>query len=45
MHETRKAYRILIRRLLGKPTILRQKSRWEDNIKMSLWEINGGESG
>jgi hypothetical protein len=37
MGEKRNAYRILVRKPLGRP-----RRRWEDNIKMDLREIGWG---
>jgi hypothetical protein len=35
----RNAYKILVGKLEGKRPLGRPWSRWEDNVKMDLWEI------
>jgi hypothetical protein len=37
--ERRNAYRILVEKLEGKRSLGRLRSRWEDNIKVCLWEV------
>jgi hypothetical protein len=39
MGEGRGVYRVLDGRPEGKRTLRRPKRRWEDNIKLDLWEI------
>jgi hypothetical protein len=39
MGEERGAYNILVGRLEGRRPLGRPRRRWEDNIKMYLWEI------
>jgi hypothetical protein len=39
MGEGRGVYRILVGRPEGKRPLERRRRRWEDNIKMDLWEI------
>jgi hypothetical protein len=40
----RNVYRVLVGKPEGKRTIERPRRRWEDEIKMDLWEIGlGGE--
>jgi hypothetical protein len=42
MGEDRGVHRVLVGKLEGKRTLERPKRRWEDNIKMDLWEVGGG---
>jgi hypothetical protein len=39
MGEVRGAYKILVGRPEGRRPLGRPRRRWEDNIKMDLWEI------
>jgi hypothetical protein len=39
MGEGRSVYRVLVGRSVGKRPLGRPRRRWEDNIKMDLWEI------
>jgi hypothetical protein len=39
MGEVRGAYNILVGRPEGRRPLGRPRCRWEDNIKMDLWEI------
>jgi hypothetical protein len=39
IEEMRNAYRILIRKPVGKKPLGRPEHRWEDNIRMDLGEI------
>ncbi|KAJ4448446.1 hypothetical protein ANN_10462 [Periplaneta americana] len=39
MGESRNAYRVLVGRPEGKRPLGRPRRRWEDNIKMDLWEV------
>ncbi|KAJ4446517.1 hypothetical protein ANN_13213 [Periplaneta americana] len=39
MGESRNAYRVLVGRPKGKRPLGRPRRRWEDNIKMDLWEV------
>jgi hypothetical protein len=39
MGEGRGAYRVLVGRPENKRALGRPRSRWEDNIKMDLWEM------
>jgi hypothetical protein len=41
--ETRNAYKILVKRLLKKCSHRRPSRKWEDNIKMALWEVVCGD--
>jgi hypothetical protein len=43
MGEVRNAYNILVGRPEGRRPLGRHKHRWEDNIKMDLWEIGFGD--
>jgi hypothetical protein len=43
MGEVRGAYNILVGRLEGRRPRGRPKRRWEDNIKIDLWEIGFGD--
>jgi len=38
----RGACRVLVRKPEGKRPLGRPRRRWEDNIKMDLWEWDGG---
>ena len=42
MGEGRGVYRVLVRKPEGKRPLGRPRRRWEDNIKMDLWEVGGG---
>jgi hypothetical protein len=42
MGEVRAAYNILVGRLEGRRPLGRPGRRWEDNMKMDLWEIGFG---
>jgi hypothetical protein len=42
MGEVRGAYSILVGRPEGRRPLGRPRRRWEDNIKMDLWEIGFG---
>src|SRR5215475_15456258 len=42
MGEDRDVHRVLVGRPTGKRPLWRPRRRWEDNIKMDLWEIGGG---
>jgi hypothetical protein len=37
--ERRGAYRIFVRRPEGRRPLGRPRRRWEDNIRMNLWEV------
>ena len=39
MGERRGVYRVLVREPEGKIPLGRPRRRWEDNIKMDLWEV------
>jgi hypothetical protein len=39
LEERRDVYRVLVGRPEGKRSLVRPRSRWEDNIKMDLREI------
>jgi hypothetical protein len=39
MADRRDAYRILVGKPEGKRPLGRPKLRWEENIKMDLWEV------
>jgi hypothetical protein len=43
MGEVRGAYNILVGRPEGRRPLGRPRRRWEDNIKMDLWEIGFGD--
>jgi hypothetical protein len=43
--KTRKAYRILVQKPLGKLALRRQKRRWKDKIKMNLREASCEDGG
>jgi hypothetical protein len=43
MGEVRGAYNILVGRPKGRRPLGRPRRRWEDNIKMDLWEIGFGD--
>jgi hypothetical protein len=43
MAEVMGAYIILVGRLEGRRPLGRPRCRWEDNIKMDLWEIGFGD--
>jgi len=42
MGEGRGVHRVLVGKLEGKRPLGRPRCRWEDNIKMDLWEVGGG---
>jgi hypothetical protein len=42
MGEGRSVYRVLIGKPEGKRPLGRPRHRWEDNIKMDLWEMGCG---
>jgi hypothetical protein len=42
MGEDRGVYRVLVGKHEGKRPLGRPRSRWEDNIKMDLQEVEGG---
>ena len=42
MGEGRGVHRVLVGKPEGKRTLGRPRHRWEDNIKMGLWEVGGG---
>jgi len=42
MGEGRGVYRVLVGKPEGKRPLGRPRSRWEDNIKMDLQEVEGG---
>ena len=42
MGEGRGVYRVLVGKSEGKKPLGRHRRRWEDNIKMDLWEVRGG---
>ena len=39
MAENKSAYRVLVGKPEGKRPLGRPRRRWEDNIKMDLWEV------
>jgi hypothetical protein len=39
MREMRNAYKILARKTEWKRPLIRSNHRWEDNIRLCLWEI------
>ena len=39
MEQFRNAYRVLLGKPESKRRLGRQRRRWEDNIKMDLWEV------
>jgi hypothetical protein len=43
MGEVRGAYNILVGRPVGRRPLGRPRRRWEDNIKIDLWEIGFGD--
>jgi hypothetical protein len=43
MGEVRGAYNILVGRPEGRRPLGRPRRKWEDNIKMDLWEIGLGD--
>jgi hypothetical protein len=45
MGEVRGAYNILVGRPEGRRPLGRRRRRWENNIKMDLWEIGFGDVG
>jgi len=42
MGEGRGVHRVLVWKPEGKRPLGRPRCRWEDNIKMNLWEVGGG---
>ena len=42
MGEGRGVHRVLVGKPEGKKPLGRPRCRWEDNIKMDLWEVGGG---
>ena len=42
MVEGRGVHRVLVGKPEGKRPLGRPRHRWEDNIKMDLWEVGGG---
>jgi len=40
--EGRGVHRVLVQKPEGKRLLGRPRPRWEDNIKMNLWEVGGG---
>jgi len=42
MGEGRGVHRVLVGKPEGKRPLGRPRLRWEDNIKMDLWEVGGG---
>ena len=42
MGEGRSVRRVLVGKPEGKRPLGRSRLRWEDNIKMDLWEVGGG---
>jgi len=42
MREGRGVHRVLVGKPEGKGPLGRPRRRWEDNIKMDLWEVGGG---
>ena len=42
MGEGRGVHRVLVGKPEGKRPLGRPRRRWEDNIKMALWEVGGG---
>jgi hypothetical protein len=42
MGEGRNVYRVLVGKLVAKRPLGRPRRRWEDGIKMDLWEIGWG---
>jgi hypothetical protein len=42
MWKRRGIYRVLVRKPEGKRTLVRPRSRWEDNIKIDLQEVGCG---
>jgi len=45
MGEGRGVHRVLVGKPEGKRPLGRPRRRWEDNIKMDLWEVGGVETG
>ena len=39
MEESRNAYRVLVGEPEGKRSVGRPRRRWEDDIKIDLWEV------
>jgi len=42
MGEGRGVHRVLVGKLEGSRPLERPRHRWEDTIKMDLWEVGGG---
>jgi hypothetical protein len=42
MGEDRRVHRVLVGKPEGKRPLGRPRRRWEDNIKMDLYEVGGG---
>jgi hypothetical protein len=42
MGERRDIYRVLVGKPEGKRPLGRPRRKWEDNIKMDLWEVGRG---
>ena len=42
MGEGRGVHRVLVGKPEGKRPLGRPRLRWEDNIKLDLWEVGGG---
>ena len=42
MGEGRGVHRVLVGKPEGKRPLRRPRRRWEDNIKLDLWEVWGG---
>ena len=42
MREGRGVHRVLVGKPEGKRPLGRSRRRWEDNIKMDIWEVGGG---
>ena len=42
MGEGRGLHRVLVGKPEGKRPLGRPRHRWDDNIKMDLWEVGGG---
>jgi len=42
MGERRGVYRVLVRKPKGRRPLGRPRRRWEDNIRMDLWEVACG---
>ena len=42
MEEGRGVHKVLVGKHEGKSPLGRSRRRWEDNIKMDVWEVGGG---